>query len=460
MSITNIYTGVWTNHSRGRVYGTTLTLTDAQATALVSFLAVLITLTSTRSFKILRYVWYHLRTHEIARDGLARQQDVLLRNAETDMGTLPLVPWIAWKWRGHTRNPLRRSIMLFVLMLLHTMGFIVAGIATSFVAAGNDQPVIAKGTDCGYWMVDTKDMRDAGPLAEYQKSRLKVGTATRAYARMCYDQDGGEQDRSECRVFPKVRLTRSDVHNASCPFKDEICLEGDTAAYTLDTGLQSSEELGINSPHTLHWQHRMTCAPLKTEGYTEYRIGTGNYGENVTHYMYGGVGLLGNSSYWISDWERLTAEGYIFSVVTSAPWVGNGSFQLFPIPALQRNDADVTLLFFAAYGVDYWERTSPSPSPFPSPCPMTDISQRSTTPSSPRTMKSSPSSCPAILRSTSSKPTTQSQSSAAPNKADSATPAQTSAPHSSPATTPNPTSTTPSPHPRASRTSPSSSMSR
>ncbi|KAF8249192.1 hypothetical protein K440DRAFT_660440 [Wilcoxina mikolae CBS 423.85] len=350
MSTNNIYTGLWTNHSRGAIFGSTLTLTDAQATALVSFLAVLITHTSTRSFKILRYISYHLRSHELARDGLARQQDVLLRNAETDMAMLPVVPWIAWKWRGHTRNPFRRSTGLFVITLLHAVGFIAAGIATSFVAAGNDQPVIARGSECGYWTMAEKTV---APMSRWQSDRLKMGTATRAYARLCYD--GGEERRSECRVFPRTRLTWKETNNATCPFGDGICLEGETAAYTMDTGLQSSEELGINSPHTLQWQHRMTCAPLKTEGYTVYRIGGGNFGENVTDYMYGPVGLEGNSSYSISDWEKLTANGIIFNTQTSTPWIGNGTFQLDPIPALKRDDADVTLLFFAAYGINYYE---------------------------------------------------------------------------------------------------------
>ncbi|KAF8537382.1 hypothetical protein BDD12DRAFT_887763 [Trichophaea hybrida] len=350
MSTNNIYTGVWTNYSRGTIFGSTLTLTDARATALVSFLAVLITHTSTRSFKILRYISYHLRSHEIARDGLARQQDVLLRNAETDTAMLPIVPWIAWKWRGHTRNPFRRSTALFVITLLHTVAFIAAGVATSFVAAGNDQPVIAKGSQCGYWTIREKSV---APISKLHSDMLKQGTATRAYARLCYD--GEDEGRSECKVFSRTKLTWKETNNATCPFGGGICLEGEAAAYTMDTGLQSSEELGINSPHKLQWQHRMTCAPLKTEGYTVYRVGGGNFGENVTDYMYGPVGLEGNSSYTLSDWEKLTASDIIFNIQTSTPWIGNGTFQLDPIPALKRNDADVTLLFFAAYGINYYE---------------------------------------------------------------------------------------------------------
>jgi hypothetical protein len=51
--------------------------------------------------------------------------------------------------------------------------------------------------------------------------------------------------------------------------------------------------LGINSQDELQWQHRTNCAPLKANGYTRVRD-DGNFGENVTYYNDGPVGLLGN----------------------------------------------------------------------------------------------------------------------------------------------------------------------
>ncbi|CCX11990.1 hypothetical protein FPQ18DRAFT_122119 [Pyronema domesticum] len=351
MATNNIYTGIWTNHARGRVLGSTLTLTDSQALALVSVLAVLITHTSTRSFKILRYALYHFRNHEVSRDGLARQQDVLLRNGETDMAMLPVLGWIAYKWKGHTKNPFRRSSVVFIFTLVHMLLFIVAGVATSFVASGGDQPVIAKGKDCGYWLFSKKAV---GPLTAYQTERLKVASLTRSYERLCYNPDSDNQ--SECRVFPRPKLEWKETHNSTCPFKGDICLEGNAASYTMDTGLQSTAELGINTPYPMQWQRRTTCSPLKTEGYTEVRVGTGKHGENVIHYNYGPVGLLGNSTYWISDYEKISAGGLELSIQTTTPWIGNGSLQIDPpIPQIKRDDADVTLFFFAVGGIVFYE---------------------------------------------------------------------------------------------------------
>jgi hypothetical protein len=268
------------------------------------------------------------------------------------MAMLPVLGWIAYKWKGHTKNPFRRSSAVFTFTLVHMLLFIVAGVATSFVASGGDQPVIAKGKDCGYWLFSKKAV---GPLTAFQTERLKVASLTRSYERLCYNPDSDNQ--SECRVFPRPKLEWKETHNSTCPFKGGICLEGNTASYTMDTGLQSTEELGINTPYPMQWQRRTTCSPLKTEGYTEVRVGTGKHGENVTHYNYGPVGLLGNSTYWISDYEKIAAGGLELSIQTTTPWIGNGSLQIDPpIPQIKRDDADVTLFFFAAGGIDFYER--------------------------------------------------------------------------------------------------------
>lgn len=357
MSGTNIHTGVWTNHSRGHIYGSTLTLHDAHGLALISFLAILITHTGARSFKILKFILHQTRSHETPRDGLARQQEVILRNCETDMGALPVLGWIAFRWRKSAPKAWRRSIGPLGLLAAHMCLYLVAGVAVSFVADGNDPFVRAEAKECGVWAGQDGGIRS---MIAWQKTSLLSTTAARAYVRLCYDTEGSEKETpSECRVLPRRRLNWSAVHNATCPFADGICLEGENAAFTMDTGLRSSEELGINSPNPMQWQRRTTCAPLKTEGYTEVRT-DGKFGENVTHYMYGGVRLLGNSSHWVSDWERVGgSKGYILNMQTSTPWIRNGSFQLDPIPSLRRDDADVTLLFISAYGVTYYERERP-----------------------------------------------------------------------------------------------------
>jgi hypothetical protein len=358
MKASNIHTGTWTNYSRGRLYGVTLTLTDDQAIALISFLAVLITHTGSRSFKILRFILHQTRSHEAPRDGLVRQQEVLLRNSETDMGTLPLIPWIAFKWRGHTPRPYRRSLPLFVMILVHTLGFMAASIATSFVANAEDAPVLAKGTECGEWTFGEDKSVTA---VSVWHSRKQTGTvAARGYTQMCYD--GAEDDevggntQLECRMFPTRRLKWKGFHNVSCPFNDGICLEGANAAYMMDTELQSSRALGINSQYELQWQHRTICAPLRTDGYIDVRQ-DGVFGEKVTYYNYGAVGSVGNWSHRVSELERAGgSKGFVLNVQTSAPWIGNNIFQLQPIPELDRNDSDVTLFFIGAYGVNYFAR--------------------------------------------------------------------------------------------------------
>jgi len=354
MSANNIYVGIWTDHARGPFYGRTLTLRDAHAFVLVSFLAILITHTGARSFKIVKFVLHQSRDHETPRDGLARQQEVTLRNSETDMGTLPVLGWIAFRWRAAAPHAWRRSIPLMVLVAMHMSAYLAAGIAVSFVANGDDPFVRARAEDCGAWVLQDGTLAS---MVTWQRDSLRTTTAARAYVRMCYDgAETAAEMPSECRVLPRRRLHWTATHNDTCPFADGICLDGESAAYTADTGLQSSDELGINSPDPMQWQHRTTCAPLKMDGYTEVRS-DGEFGENVTHYLYGPVRMLGNSTHSVSDWERVGgSRSFTLNHQTSIPWLPNGTFQLEPIAPLRRDDADVTLLFISAYGVEYYER--------------------------------------------------------------------------------------------------------
>lgn len=345
----NIHTGPWIDYTRGPVYGATITLTDAQATALVSFLAVLITHTGASSFKILRYTIHQLRTHPVDSPFIHRQ-NLLLTNAETDIGMFTSLLGLCHRWRRRTLRPWRRSAVLLMLVLVHALAFIAAGIAVSFVADGKDAKVLAKGEECGYWTPEDNSLRS---VSVWQKEQLKAAMAAQAYKRLCYGEED-EADASECRVLAKRRLQWKETHNTTCPFKG-MCLEGETAAYTLDTGLQSSEVLGINTAYPLQFQARSTCAPINLEPYTSLLPGAGTAGEDIWAYSLGPIGLLGPYTHTVSTLERALRPGLTLNIQTSTPYIGNGTLQLHPIPEISLPHADTTLLFISTAGITFHE---------------------------------------------------------------------------------------------------------
>jgi hypothetical protein len=82
-----------------------------------------------------------------------------------------------------------------------------------------------------------------------------------SYAETCY----GETAVAEaCNIFYNRTISYSVTHNASCPFSGHTCLEGDSSAYTLDTGFVDYNVLGINAEQRFQFRRKTTCAPLVT----------------------------------------------------------------------------------------------------------------------------------------------------------------------------------------------------
>lgn len=103
------------------------------------------------------------------------------------------------------------------------------------------------------------------------------------YAQQCYSSNAtGTLD---CTTFVRSRLQFKSDPNASCPFSDNICYSNDSNLL-LDSGLISSDDLGLNLPsdQRMFWRGVLHCAPLRTDGFTSNaRTEYANY----TRYWYG-----------------------------------------------------------------------------------------------------------------------------------------------------------------------------
>lgn len=117
------------------------------------------------------------------------------------------------------------------------------------------------------------------------------------YAQQCYSPNAtGTLD---CTTFFKSRLHFSTVLNASCPFSDNICRSNDSNLL-IDTGLISSDDLGLNMPedHRIFYREVTQCAPLRTDGFTTNVTTEYN---NYTRYSYG----FSEGDNWIREAENL-----------------------------------------------------------------------------------------------------------------------------------------------------------
>ena len=160
-----------------------------------------------------------------------------------------------------------------------------------------------------------------------------------------------------------------------CPFDESICRNNTSVHF--NTGyLNSHSHFGINAPASdrIEYRKTMSCAPLTTKGYVEgpedaaqwgfywwYNDGE-NIGDPLILKYYYGESLFDRTNYTIvmSNNSLSSIGSYTqdyLNYVLSSHWSmqdEEGSSTFLPIPALNRTDADVTLLFLAT-DVEYMQ---------------------------------------------------------------------------------------------------------
>lgn len=273
MSSTNVYTGFWIDWSGGRLLGSTITVTAAQGAFTVAFLALFIQVASGHLWNLISFSWHQFRAGSQFRDGVYRQQQVILRNSSTPATTLWNCIKVFWAWRSRAENTLLRTLPLAVVALFYMVGAIAAGISSSQMVSTSGIVVLARSASCGDW----KDLGAVGDAAQplllasigfYGESQL---SASASYARFCYTNATSSP---ACNVYATRQIPWASDYNATCPFASGTCIGSDTSALQLDTGqLDSHATLGLNAApkDRITYRRVTTCAPLKTDGHTTWQ---------------------------------------------------------------------------------------------------------------------------------------------------------------------------------------------
>lgn len=284
-----VYLGLWTNWSRGSVFGPTLTTSALYGNLLIAFTAVYIGFVASRFWRVICLVLHRCYSSAGPRDAIYHQRQVLLRNSSSPESGLFVSLKMLWAYRHKGAILPVHLLPLILLSVACLAGFTIAGGFSSSISTAVGNEVLISGDNCGPIVVNITTETIATSL-RYNAEKLSDAAN---YAQQCYNTPGT----AACNKFVTERLPTVMNNSSSCPFQDRIC-QNQEATLRLDTGyIDSNNDLGLNTPRDQRFAYRLVlhCAPLKTDGYTS-QVAT-QYG-NWTRYHYGTTytSSLGNPS--------------------------------------------------------------------------------------------------------------------------------------------------------------------
>lgn len=152
MASPEVSTGFWQNHSIGGAWGWTWTLSTSSANYLLVFLGIYLGLVGGSLWSIVAFLLHSWMAKPEPRDGIHHQILLILRNTANPLGAASELASVALHWRK-INSPSRvvRPLLLSLLPLVIAVGFIVMGIESTKVSAGDDaaNEVKIKPQNCG-----------------------------------------------------------------------------------------------------------------------------------------------------------------------------------------------------------------------------------------------------------------------------------------------------------------------
>ncbi|POS78678.1 hypothetical protein DHEL01_v202921 [Diaporthe helianthi] len=365
-----VHLGVWTDWSRGRVLGSTLTLTRTQANLLIAFTASFVVFVGSRFWRIACLVLHQSYSSAHPSDALHHQRQALLRNSgSSDSGILAFLALLS-AWRTSSVKAIRRTALGLVLAVLCTVAFTLAGGFSSQIQLGSDNhggSVLLKGDHCAV----LPEVTSLQEQVAWQKTVAKFFYTASNYVQQCYSENS--TGLTDCNYFVKQRLPGYINTAAPCPFNNTIC-RNNSSNIELDTGfIDSHTHLGINAPpkERIFFRRKLQCAPLVTEGrnfpngnFTRY-----NYGHQwVSNSQLGPDRPYWNYTYEVENvdkqYERSTDRQLIeqqynirsfFAGTQNATLGTDPASSFLPNDELARTDADIFVVFLSGHGVFFTE---------------------------------------------------------------------------------------------------------
>lgn len=299
-----VYMGIWTNWSRGRIMGATLTLAQPEANLLIAFTAFFIALVAARFWIILCFALHRFYSTSDAQDAVYNQRQVILRNASSPEYGLWLLLQLLWENR-RSKKPFRPIFAVF-LAVFCIVGFTIAGGFSSRISTAIGNEVLLKSVNCGYESRVSKTRSPYYPARPYEADVLNSAAN---YAQQCY-YSYASSGLLDCGRFITQSIPGYINKTAACPFKDDRICRRNGSNLWLDTGyVDSHKDLGLNAPENerIFWRSVLHCAPLVTRGFTSHKLTPSG---NLTTYEYGAsTGQQNNITYTAESVESQVEDG-------------------------------------------------------------------------------------------------------------------------------------------------------
>ncbi|KAL9110933.1 MAG: hypothetical protein Q9227_004548 [Pyrenula ochraceoflavens] len=366
------YLGVWTNWSRGRILGATLTTTHRNGALLTAFLAIFVTFVGTSFWRIASFALHQSLSSPKPRDGLYHQIQAILRNSGDGITSFTRLLQLLWAWRRHAHHSFYRIAPLAVITAACTAAFAVASIFSARISSGASDEVLISGSSCGQLYLGEPNTTLEMFNFIYNPYLSRKATSDANYVESCYS---GNAEGEGYGSFIERQLPRSVDRNATCPFQENICRHKDQNI-RIESELRIDADLGFNVPPNLQYTFKVVnhCAPLAITGHHQ----TFNYSDDIQYmrYSYGQANKMSDAinftyQYPVASvardiWEDFTTGlpdytlGYVSRVMAYAQ---NGSMNVnessfLPDKGFLQDpmDSDIVLMFLSANEVLYTDQ--------------------------------------------------------------------------------------------------------
>ncbi|KAJ0115713.1 hypothetical protein J7T55_010536 [Diaporthe amygdali] len=281
----NIYTGIWTNWSRGAILGSTLTTTKQYGNLLIAFMALFIGFVASRLWKISCLALHRCYSTADKRSPIHHQRQVILRNSRTAESALFEILCLLWAWRKSQFPRIAGLIPLTIFTFCYLTAFTAAGGFSSNISSSIGDEVLIKSQYCAT-IITNSTMEGSSIRNRWQSER---SNSAANYVQQCYSNISQSSATTACNKFVLSSLPTYEVNaSAECPFQHQIC-RNPQSTLRLDSGyIDSHEDLGLNAPKDKRFAYRyvLHCAPLETDNYISH---VKKDGRGWDRYHYGSV---------------------------------------------------------------------------------------------------------------------------------------------------------------------------
>ena len=213
---------------------------------------------------LVTFFFHQFRANGLPSDVLFRQQQAILRTLPSPSTLTAELVKLWWAWRKNGERIFVRSLLQMLLAILFSIATVATSILSSYIVTTANLEVLVESPSCGFVNISRLDQAHGGDNAYWSK----VKSTAFQYSLDCYQE--GKPEPAKCNVFTKPKVPQMVTHEAVCPFSPLMCVEGNTSAVDVDSGLLDlNTHFGLNLPprDRVKFRRKVSCAVLPVEGY-------------------------------------------------------------------------------------------------------------------------------------------------------------------------------------------------